>query len=199
MLPLVLTVHQRAVKILPNRWKWEIYQETQLNFSSCAGKAKQLSLSRTHANILFSTTCLTFSCYILQKVKPKQSNSKPILSVLYWNVLGWIPFLFPSQIQLRGSYTPPVGVSLHSDLCWILRPHVSDRDLDPGPLAAPNRRCFACYSILLTCDSDEVEPKSNMKPFHVNKHYWEEKGSDGHTRNKKTSRYHPAYFTPPTH
>lgn len=179
MLPLELTVHQRAVKILPNRWKWEIYQE--INTTQLLVKAKQLSLSRTHTNIIFSTTCLTFFLlYIALKC-------------------AW---LYTVSLSISDSYvdlTHLLGASLRSDLCWILRPHVSDRYPDPGPLGAPDRRCFARYSIPLTCDSDEVEPKSNMKPFHVNKHYWEEKGSDGHTRNKKTSRYHAAYFTPHTH
>lgn len=35
----------------------------KLNFSSCDCKTKQLSLSKTHTNILFSTTCL--ACFLL--------------------------------------------------------------------------------------------------------------------------------------
>lgn len=128
-------------------------------------------------------------CFLLYLANSKVITiSKPILFALYWNVLGCITFLFPSQIHLRGSCTPPVGASLRSDLCLILRPHVSRQDPDPGPLGAPDRRCFAHYSIPLTCNSDEVGPKSNMKPFHVNKRYWEEEGSDGQTCHKKTSR-----------
>lgn len=156
--------------------------------SSCTCKEKELSPSRTHKNILLPN----FFFYILQWIKSKRSNRKAILFILYWNinirapVLGWIPSLFPSKVELR-TYTPPVGVSRRSDRCWILRPHVSGQDPDPGPLGAPDWRCFAHYSIPLTCDSDDVGPKSNMKPFHVNKPYWEEKGSDGYTRNMKTS------------
>lgn len=82
-------------------------------------------------------------------------------------MFGWTAFLFPSKIELRASYTPPMRASLRSDLCKILMTHVSGQDPDPGASWGPRLEVFACYSMLLTCDSGEVGPKSNMKPFHA--------------------------------
>lgn len=81
-------------------------------------------------------------------------------------MLGLIPFLSPSKIKLRASYTPPL-------LRPVLELKVSCVRLRSGSWSSwgPRLGVFVHYSMPLKRDSDEVGPKLNMKSFHANKHY----------------------------